>query len=186
MRNATVIAAVLALPVVAGGASEGAPGDRSGAAVSIFASYCLSALPDFSALDRRATAAGYHVFLNRSMPMGAGQSISQKNWLVPSPGGTILLTSEDATNGPLHVVGCGIVITDVPEEEMERMLAGDAGLGAPVKRVDGGANASSTVTWLAHFPPRAPGEDAQVMLAYNIPGVQGIAVNLIFRTHLDR
>jgi hypothetical protein len=177
-----VFIAVLALPCIC---RAGAP-DQVGAAIAIFSSYCLTASPDFAAIERRATAAGYEMFLERSTPFGPGQSLRQKNWLVPLKAGTIMLSAEDSINGPLHAVVCGIAIRDVDGSDVEAALSADPRLGTPVRRIPDSSGIGSWVTWLARLGPVVPIEDSQIVMTRDLPEQPSVIINFVFRTHSDR
>jgi len=179
-----IFIAVLALSYVC---SAGAP-DHVSAALAIFDSYCLTASPDFAAIDRRATAAGYQMFMERSTPLPPGKSIHQKNWVVPLPSGKISLSVTDGGNGPLHVVTCTIGILEVDAADVEAALSADPRLGTPVKRAQQDSGAGSFVTWHARLGTGAPIEDSLVLMADGVPGQQqpSVAVNYVFRSHADR
>lgn len=93
-----------------------------------------------------------------------------------------MLTSADVTHGGLHTIGCGIAVLDGVGSEMEQALSADPRLGAPVKRVDPAPSGGVTVFWKANIRPLSPTEDVQVMLAYGVPGLNGVVVNFIYRT----
>ena len=179
-----IFIAVLALPCVC---RAGAP-DQVSAAIAFFDSYCLTAAPDFAAIERRATAAGYDMFFERSTPLPPGQSIHQKNWVVPLPSGKISLSVTDAVNGPLHAVTCTIAILEVDAADVEAALSADPRLGTPVKRAQQDSGAGSFVTWHARLGTGAPIEDSLVLMADGVPGQQQptVAVNYVFRSHADR
>ena len=169
------------------GTGHAQPSSRSGTAAALFDRYCLSSSPEFARLDRDASANHYQVFLDRSVPLGKdGQLLRQKHWLDPTLGGTLLLTAEDTANGPLHVFGCGVMVNDGDAADLERIFSENPRLGTPAKRVEGAAATSSTVTWLARVGDAAPSEDAQVLMAAHMPGLAGVMINLIYRTHLNR
>ncbi len=177
-----IFIAVLALSYVC---SAGAP-DHVSAALAIFDSYCLTASPDFAALERRATAAGYDIFLERNIPFGPGQNLHQKNWLVPLPSGTIALSAEEGFNGLLHVLICGVAIREVDGSDVEAALSADPRLGTPVKRTPDTSGNGSTVAWLARVGAAVPAEDSQVLMVRDAPGLPSVIVNFIFRTRSDR
>ncbi|MGH6993622.1 MAG: hypothetical protein ACRED8_04070, partial [Caulobacteraceae bacterium] len=106
----------------------------------------------------------------------------QKNWLVSDPTGTFLLTAADVTHGGLHVIGCGVAVDGGDGADIARALSADPRLGAPTKRVDPSPSGGVTIWWNANIHPLSPGEDAQVMLAYGVPGLPGPMVNFIYRT----
>ena len=179
--------AVLCLVVVLGAsASSTAQVNITLLAVSLFDTYCLSRNPTFEDLGGRATDAHYEVAVERSIPLPDGAVMRQKNWLVPSGTATsapILLTSNEVTNGSLHVLGCGIYGPELEGTAMESALSLVPRLGHPVKhaQVPGG---SAVVTWLARVGDREPSVDTQVLLSRDTPGMPGVSVNLIFKTHL--
>ena len=178
-RSFTLLLVVLTMPA----ASRAGPPEQASRAAALFASYCLTGLPDFSALDHRAAAAGLVVFLDRTVPMGADRSIRQKHWLVPDPSGSLLLTGEEAVNGPLHVVGCGVFVGDAAGKDIERTLSADARLGSPVQR-QSDAGRGTTVSWRPHLGPASPSAELEVLLAYDVPDLHGVSVNLIYRTRI--
>ena len=177
-RSFALLLVALAMPA----ASRAGPPEQASSAATIFASYCLGGLPNFSTLDNRAAAAGLVVFLDRTVPMGADRSIRQKHWLVPDAGSRMLLTAEEAVNGPLHVVGCGVFATDADGKDIERALSADARLGSPVQRHESDAGRGTTVSWRPHLGPASPSAELEVLLAYDVPDLQGVSVNLIYRT----
>jgi hypothetical protein len=174
-RLPALLAAILApsMAIAADWASETAP---------TFGSYCLSASHDFATLDRRTSEAKFEVILDRTVPFGTGQSIRQKEWLVPGPSGSFMLSATDAVNGDTHVVGCGISVLDAKGPDMERALSADNRLGPPAQRNDPAPGGGVTIWWKANLGPTAPHETIEVMLAYNLPGITGVTVNLIDKT----
>ena len=158
--------------------------DRATRAAEIFNSFCLSTSSDFSGIDRRATAARYKVVVDRTLPMPNGQTMRQKNWLVPSiDGAPTMLTSEGGVNGMVHVFVCGIYAPDIAGASMEQSLSLLPRLGSPTKQseVTGG---SSIAWWSAIVGKVPPSGNSQVMLAHGRPGMPGSTVNLIFKTQI--
>jgi hypothetical protein len=94
-----------------------------------------------------------------------------------------MLTSNDVTNGSLHVFGCGIYGPELDGTAMESTLSNLSRLGHPVKHAQV-PNGSSVVTWLARVGKREPTVDTQVLLSRDTPGMPGVNVNLIFKTRL--
>jgi hypothetical protein len=157
--------------------------DKNQRAADIFNKWCLEADLDLASIDRMATAAGFEVEEDRTIPIPGGEPFRQKNWLIPmGPGeAPILLTSNDVKNGELHVLGCGIYGPELDGSTMETKLSNLARLGEPTKHPQGpGGN---TVWWSAHVGSRAPSLDTEVMLSRNIPQLQGVSVNLIYKIH---
>jgi hypothetical protein len=179
--------AMLTLLVVLGSwASSTAQVNITILAASLFDTYCLGREGTFEDLGERATDAHYEVAIERSIPMPDGAIMRQKNWLVPSGTGTsapIMLTSNDVTNGSLHVFGCGIYGPELDGTALESALSNLSRLGHPVKhaQVPGG---SSVVTWLARVGEREPSVDTEVLLSRDTPGMPGVSVSLILKTHL--
>jgi hypothetical protein len=186
--NARALMAVAAICALAISGPGQAQSPRSAAsAVALFDKYCLSATPEFSRLDRQVSAENYEVVLDRTIPMGKdGQFIHQKNWVVPTLRGKLLLTSEDAANGPVHVFGCGLGVIDGDAAELETALTANPRLGQPVKSVSDAPGTSSTVYWLARVGDGSPDEDSQVMMGAHVPGFAGVLLNFVYRTHQDR
>jgi hypothetical protein len=160
--------------------------DQVNAALAVFNSYCLTASPEFAAIERRATAAGYKMFLERSTPPGPGESLRQKNWLVPFKAGPIMLSAEDSINGPLHAVVCGIATRDVDGSDAEAALSADPRLGTPMWRIPDSSGTGSWVTWLARLGPVVSIEDSQVVMTRDLPGQPSVIINFVFRTHFGR
>lgn len=160
--------------------------EQISAPLAVFDSYCLTASPDFGAIDRRATAAEYQMFQERNTPFGPGQSLRQKNWLIPLPSGAISLSAEEGFNGALHVVVCGISIRNVDGAEVEAVLSADPRLGVPVKRTPDTSGKGSSIAWLARLGAAVPAEDSQVLMVRDAPGLPSVIVNFIFRTRSDR
>ena len=158
--------------------------NRATRAAKLFNSFCLSAPPNLSDIDRRAKAARYKVLVDRTIPMPHGETMRQKNWLVPSSGGApTMLTTQSGVNGMLYVFGCGIFAPDITHASMERALSFLPRLGSPTKRAElpGG---SSFVWWSARVGKVPPSESSQVMLAPDTPGMRGSTVSLMFETQL--
>jgi hypothetical protein len=178
---ALFLIALLALPCLC--SAEG--NDRASAATAIFNTYCLNMPLDFAALGRRATEAHYEVIIDRNIPMPNGQFMKQKNWLIPTKSGaSTMLTSNDVTNGSLHVFGCGIYVPDLDGTAVESALSALPKMGLPTKHSQV-ANGSTVTWWAARIDERVSSDDSQVMLARDVPGLPGVSVNLIFKTHLD-
>jgi hypothetical protein len=186
--RALVAAASIGVLAISGPGHAQSP--RSAAsAVALFDKYCLSEAPEFSRLDRQVGSEKekHEVVLDRTMPMGKdGQFMHQKNWVIPRRRGKLLLTSADVANGPLHVFGCGLAVIDGDAAELETALSANPRLGKPVKRVAEAAGSAATVAWLARVGDGSPSEDSQVLMAAHMPGIAGVTINLVYRTHLDR
>ena len=159
--------------------------DRASAAVELFRSFCLSAPPSFSSIDRKATEAGYPVFLNRDFPVpgGPGHTFKVKDWLVPEQGTPIMLTSADAANGPLHLAGCGFAAPDADGREVALLLTAEPLLGQPVRPAYRLPNGGTGVTWVAHFGPAVAPADSHLVLTFDVPGRPGPTASLSYRTH---
>jgi len=157
--------------------------DKNQRAVDVFNKWCLEADLDLAAIDRLATAANYEVQENRNIPLPNGQFFRQKNWFIPIGDGEapILLSSNDVTNGPLHVLGCGIYGPELDGSKMEALLSNLERMGQPTKRPQGPQG--STVWWKAHVGSRPPSGDTEVMLARDVPQMPGVSVNLIYKVH---
>lgn len=155
---------------------------RAQLVAALFDDYCLSKSGDWSDLDHRATSAHYAVVIDQTNSPVAGMTSRQKNWLVPSANGPpTLLTSVDMTNGPVHVFSCGIYAPDLVGDSLDAALTALPRLGSPTKHshVDGGA---LMTWWQARVGDSSPSEDSQVMLAREIPGIDGTAVTLNLRS----
>lgn len=162
-----------------------ADGGREKSAVAVFNEYCLNIVSNFSSLSARATAENLKIELERDIPIPNGGVMKQKNWLIPSFGKPpLMLTSNDVTNGPLHVFGCGIYVPDANGEFMETALSALPRMAAPTRRskIDNGA---SVTWWQARVGENLASEDSEVMLSANIPGTPGAAINLLSKTHLE-
>lgn len=158
---------------------------RGNATAAMFNNYCLNKLSDFAELDHRATEAHYEVVVDRSIPMPNGQVMRQKNWLIPFPGGAPkMLASNDVTNGSLHVFICGIYAPDLNGAIIEPALSALPQLGSPTKHFQG-AGGSTVTWWFARIGESSPSDDSQVMLSRDVPGIPGVNINLIYKTHLD-
>ncbi len=159
------------------------PVDKNQMAADMFDKWCLEANLDLTAIDRLATEANYAVQENRSIPMPQGGIFRQKNWLIPTGGGEapILLSSNDVTNGPLHVLGCGIYGPELDGAKMELLLSKFERMGQPTKHPQGPQG--TTVWWRAHVGSREPSDDTEVMLSRDLPQMPGVSVNLIYKIH---
>lgn len=159
--------------------------DRATRAAQVFDSFCLSASPNFPDIDRRATDAGYEVIEDRTLPMPNGQTMRQKNWLVPSADGApTMLTTNDGNNGTLHVIVCGIYAPDIDGASIEHALSLLPRLGAPTRHVET-TEGSSTAWWSARVGEMPPSENSQVMLAHDVSGLPGSSVDLTYKTPLS-
>jgi hypothetical protein len=163
-------------------AGPAAAADRATNAAQVFADYCLKAAPDFEALSRRANDAHGQLFVDRTLSDADGARIRQKNWLITDPGGSLLVTTEEGEDRGAHVTGCGIIVLDAAGPDVEQALTAVPELGPPAKRDDPAPSGGITVWWRVQLAKAAPTDQAQVMLAYNLPGEPGAAVNLIYRT----
>jgi hypothetical protein len=161
------------------------PVDNNQQAAEIFNKWCLKANLDLTAIDRLATEANYEVQEDRSIPMPNGQFYRQKNWLIPIGSGEapILLSSNDVTKGPLHVLGCGIYGPELDGTKMEILLSKLERMGQPTKHPQGPQG--TTVWWRAHVGSHAPSDDTEVMLSRGIPQMPGVSVNLIYKVHSE-
>ena len=146
-------------------------------ATSMFAEFCLEAPPSFQALDRRA--AGFQVFEDRLIGPGA----RQKGWLIPAQNGPLLLTVEGAPDDSLDLVVCGVSATGASGQDLQHWLSLDPRLGAPVKRVSPAPSGGTLVFWSPKFRNGFPANDAQVMLAFDVPGLGVNPINLSIRRH---
>lgn len=157
--------------------------DRGDAIAAIFNDYCLTRQMTFEELDSKASAAHFQVAEDRSIPLPGGHAMRQKNWLIPSQqGAPTMLTSNDVTNGSLHVYGCGVYAPDITED-VEAAFSALPRLGSPTKHTQ--AEGGTLVTWWsARIGDIPASEDSQVMLSQHIPGMSGVILNLIFKTHL--
>src|SRR5579863_8048668 len=135
------------------------PADKNQRAADAFSKWCLEKNLDLAEIDRLATEARYEVQEDRRIPMPNGQFFRQKNWLIPVGDGEapILLTSNDVTNGPLRVLGCGIYGPELDGSNMEVELSKLARMGQPAKHPQGPHG--TTVWWSAHVGSRAPSEE---------------------------
>ena len=180
-----LISALIGVSLLAAVTTTSASQTPAGGAAAIaaaFSSWCLGGQPDFAAEDRRATAAGYQVFMDRTFGTSAENSLRQKNWLVPDPTGTFMLTSEQGSHEGTHIVGCGITADYVYGEAVAQALAALPQLGSPKQRVDPAPSGGVTVWWDVERRPATKRSNTQVMLAYRVPGIPGAMVNLIDRS----
>ena len=161
------------------------PADKNKRAAATFFNWCLEKNLDLAEIDRLATEARYEVQEDRSLPLPNGQSFRQKNWLIPQGDGEapILLTSNDETNGPLRVLGCGIYGPELDGSIMEEELSKLARMGRPTKHPQGPHG--TTVWWSAHVGSRAPSEETEVMMSRDVPQMPGVSVNLIYKIRAD-
>lgn len=170
-----ILAALLACGATSAPAAGAAPSARSKHLAERFHFFCLKTVPDFQRINSQATALGLQLFEDRKLPVEAGQSIHQRNWLVPDPSGDFLLTSEDARK-PQHVIGCGIAASDADGQDLMLALSKHAQVGMPIKQMLNDPATGKAIWWKV----RIGGRNAQVLLAYDIPAQRGILLNLIY------
>jgi hypothetical protein len=140
--------------------------------------FYLQSVPDFLEMGARSSKMGLQVIEDRAMPMPNGEKFYQKNWLVDDASGQFALLSEDV-KGPEHVIGCGIATQDADGAELTRFLSMDPRLGQPRKQILDDPRLGKVIWWDVQFAT----ETALVMLAYEVPGIQGIMLNLIYKKH---
>jgi hypothetical protein len=148
---------------------------RSAKLAERFHFFCLQAPPNFLIIGNRSSSMGLQVIEDRAMPMPNGEKFYQKNWLVQDATGEFALLSEDV-KGPKHVIGCGIAAHDADGQELTRALSMDAMLGNPVKQVLDNPKLGKVIWWEVHFQS----DTAKVMLSYDVTGMDGVALNLIY------
>ncbi len=182
MRMPGDLLALFALIVSAAPAIAEPTPERATAFAAAFASWCLGSQPNFAAEDHKATAAGYGILEDRTIPLGGAEAMKQKNWLVPDPTGDFMLTSAEGSHNGVHIVGCGITANDAGGEAVALALSALPQLGPPRQRIDPAPSGGVTVWWDVRQQAGTPGSDTQVMLAFNVPGVPGAMVNLINRS----
>jgi hypothetical protein len=155
-------------------------------AASLFGQWCLEQELDLKEIDRKATLAHYEVSIDRRIPLQAGQEIVQKNWIIRIVNGApIELTTTAATNGSLHVLGCGIYAPDLYGQAMEAELSRLPRMGMPTKHPPP-IPAGTTVWWAARVGPHAASEDSEVIMSRDVPNVSGVAITLIYKIHMDK
>jgi hypothetical protein len=175
----TVLTYLVAVPH-----AMGAEPTRVEIVTRLFDDYCLNKKGEWSDLDRRATTANYAVVMDETAPLKNDLASRQKNWLVPSPDGlTTVLTSMDISNAALRVFSCGIYAPDLKGDSLEIALSSLSRLGNPTKHTHTKGEAMMTV-WSARVGDSPPSDDSQVMLSREIPGMPGIGVSAILKTHM--
>lgn len=162
-------------------AAEVSSSDRSKELADRFHYFCLGSAPDFQRIGNRSTAMGLRVINDRAIPMSDSSTFYQKNWVVSDPAGEFELLSEDVSGGPNPVLSCGIGAVDANGPDLAMALSRDASLGAPVRNAVGDSQNATTVWWDMKFGAQA----AQVVLSYNIPGIPGAVVNLIYHKAIE-
>ncbi len=150
-------------------------------ATELFGKYCLDAPPSFSSIDRRASDSNFKVFQDRRIGPGG----HQKEWLVPasSKAAPLLLTVENgpSPDGSADVTMCGISALGAPGPDLQRALSDDPRLGQPIKVVSPAPHGGTLVFWRVRFASPSPSGEAQVMLAYDVPGLAINPINLLFK-----
>jgi hypothetical protein len=166
-------------------AAQYLPADKNKRAAEMFLKWCLEKNLDLADIDRLATEARFQIQEDRIIPLPNGQSFRQKNWLIPLVDGEapIVLSSNDVTNGPLRVLGCGIYDPELDGSIMEAELSKLARMGQPTKYPQGPHG--TTVWWTAHVGSRAPSEDTEVMMSRDVPQMPGVSVHLIYKIRAD-
>jgi len=149
--------------------------ERSAKLAERFHFFCLQGPPSFSAIGTQSSSMGLQVIEDREIPMPNGEKFYQKNWLVQDPTGEFALLSEDV-KGLKHVIGCGVAAHDVDGDDLTQALSMDPMLGGPVKRVLDNPKVGKVIWWDVHFQS----EPAKVMLSYDVAGLNGVALNLIY------
>jgi hypothetical protein len=149
--------------------------------VALFGQFCLDAPPVADAIDRSATKSALKVFLDRPIAPGA----RQKEWLVPtsSKGDPLLLSIESgpSVDGTKVVTVCGVFAPGAAGDDLRHGLENDPRLGEPDKVVNPAPNGGKLVFWSARIGGARQADDAQVMLAYNVPNLAAPFVNLTFK-----
>jgi len=162
----------------------GAEPTRVELVAKLFDDYCLNKRGQWADLNLRATAANYAVVMDEAAPLKNDLASRQKNWLLPSPDGlTTVLTSMDISNASLQIFSCGIYAPDLKGDSLETALSSLSRLGTPTKHTRAKGEATMTV-WAARIGDTAPSDDSQVMLSREIPGMPGIGVSAILKTHI--
>lgn len=154
-------------------------------AARLFSVWCLEQDLDLDAIHQKATEARYEVAVDRRVPMGNGLEFTQRNWLVPSAhGSTLLLATNDVTNGAERVLGCSIYGTKLRGAMMEAELSKLPRMGTPTKHPPPGPK-GTTVWWSARVGTHAASEDSEVMMTRDAPRIPGVSMNLIYKIHTE-
>ena len=154
---------------------------RATEAASLFGRFCLEEPPTFISVDRRATDSGFPIFLERPIAPGS----SQKEWLVSiSDKEAPLLLSVEAgisADRKSDVTVCGVSATEAPGIDLQQALSTDSRLGQPVRQVGQMPNGGKAVYWTPQFGGAPQAGQAQVMLAYDVPGLGVNPINVTFK-----
>jgi hypothetical protein len=81
-----------------------------------------------------------------------------------------------ASGDPEPVTEFGVTATDVNGSDLATVLSRDVSLGAPVKTAVGDSQNATTVWWHVKWGA----QKAKVMLSYQVSGVSGAVINLIY------
>ena len=154
---------------------------RAVEATALFGKYCLQAPPSLASIDHRASNAGFQVFQNRSIGPGA----RQKEWLVPasSKNAPLLLSVESgpSRDGTADVTICGVSALGAPGRALQQALSDDPRLGQPAKVISPAPSGGTLVFWPVRYAGASQVGNAQVMLAYDVPGSKVNPINLTFK-----
>ncbi|SIR27267.1 hypothetical protein SAMN05421828_12244 [Acidiphilium rubrum] len=169
--------AAVILPTASAAPSSG----RSRFAGALFGKSCLQAPPTFASVDQAASSAGYQVFQNRMIGAGA----HQKEWLVPiMPKAAPLLLSVisgPSRNGASNITVCGVSVLGASGPGLQQALSANPRLGRP-RKIIAGPHGGTQVYWAVPFGGATKSPDAQVILAYGLPGTQLDQIDLILQT----
>jgi hypothetical protein len=105
--------------------------ERVVALVNSFQVFCTLEVPDFAALDAKATAMKLSVLDDLGTPRRDGFFVHSKSWLMPLTTGTLAVGAAESRGPKGEVVGCSIYAPDARGDEVKRELMRAMDIGDP-------------------------------------------------------
>jgi hypothetical protein len=155
---------VVAMALYAGSACAD---ERVASLVNSFRVFCTLEVPDFAALDAKATAMKLPVLDDLGTPRRDGPFVHSKSWLMRLTAGTLAVVAAESRGPKGEVVGCGIYAPNAGGDEVKLELMKAMDLGDPFNE-----NVSDDGQRITIWRTKIGSDDVTVMLAapVNAPG----------------
>jgi len=126
---------IVALISITLGCTIARANERSAALVSSFENFCTPGMPDFAALDAKATAMNLPVRRDVTGPQQQpGQITHAKSWVITLSSGSLELVASEARGPKGDAASCGIGAEDIDGDDFKQELNKAMPLGAPERQ----------------------------------------------------
>lgn len=169
------LAAMLVVCIVFAGANGAYAANSPAKMAKAFREWCSAPVPDFDAVDAKASSENLSLVQHRKMPIPSENDafIEDKLWAIDDKCGTYALDLIQSLHKGKHMASCSVYFADITEDGLPDYLGKKLRLGQPRK-----ATVSDDGKQLTFWNTSQP--DVQIMLTSGSKGaLKGATINIM-------